>query len=279
MVLVTTPPTPQHEPQDSIGAVLRAARAARGVSLAEMRARTKIDGRFLAAFESDRLSDLPPLPFARGFLRTYAIELGLDSEPLVRRLVALLAVDEPPATEELRHLDNAITPGRPISKLRQTATNAATIAAVAGVILAIFFFQQVREFNRQAVPPATTDDTQTPTDVPPSAAVAPPAPGAPPLPQISPAGEAPPGASEAIGIIVDVQAVGRSWIRVLGEEGEIFEGILSPGQSRRWQSEGPLTIRVGNAAAVVLTVNGRTVGTLGRRGQVVSRTFSKAAQP
>ena len=54
---------------------------------------------------------------------------------------------------------------------------------------------------------------------------------------------------------------------------------MTPGETRRWQSTGPMTIRIGNAAAVVVTVNGRAVGTLGRRGQVVSRTFTKDVIP
>jgi hypothetical protein len=36
-----------------------------------------------------------------------------------------------------------------------------------------------------------------------------------------------------------------------------------------------MTVRVGNAGVVILTVNGRSVGPLGGRGEVVSRTFRK----
>ena len=265
-----------------IGAVLRAARAKRGLSLAEMRVRTKIDARHLTALEAERFGDLPPLPFARGFLRTYALELGLDPEPLVERLTAAVStavrtIDRAAAGDTPRRLDSAITPGRTPSPLRRAATTAAVVGSLVTAILAVFFIQQVREFNRQ-VPPESPAASQQPA---PSAA---PAPTSAPATSETPAAAPPPPEPAASpvepgSITVDVQAVGRSWIRVQGEDGDIYEGILTPGQIRRWQSTGPMTIRIGNAAAVVVTVNGKAVGTLGRRGQVVSRTFTKDVTP
>ncbi len=256
-----------------IGAVLRAARAARGSSLTDLRTRTKIDIRHLAALEEDRFNDLPPLPFSRGFLRTYALELGLDPEPLVARLAKAMSAPRSAAVDDWHRLEGAIIPARPPSPLRRFAITAGSITLVLGVALAVFFIQQLREFDRP-VPPATPGaGLSSPAPVSTSVAVATPAPEAASTPGVAST------PSESQGITVDVQAVGRSWIRVLGDEGSLFEGFITPGETRRWQSTGPLTIRVGNAAAVVLTVNGRTVGALGRRGEVVSRTFRKDAIP
>ncbi|MGH2406115.1 MAG: helix-turn-helix domain-containing protein [bacterium] len=279
---MTTPEVPHSgSAPKGIGAVLRAARAKRGVSLAEMRVRTKIDVRYLAAFEADRFGDLPPLPFARGFLRTYAVELGLDPESLVESLAAAVsgaaAMESAEAADDLHRLESAITPGRPMSRLRRAAITAAAVGFVTAAVLAVFFILQVREFNRQEQP-----DPQA--GAPPVATAQPPAPAVEPAPTTAAAPTtSPPEAAvtpqEPEGITVDVEAVGRSWIRVQGEGGQIYEGVLSPGETRRWQSTGPMTIRIGNAAAVVVTVNGRAVGTLGRRGQVVSRTFSKDVMP
>lgn len=285
---MTTPEVP-HTGSDpaGIGAVLRAARSKRGLSLAEMRVRTKIDARYLTALEADRFGDLPPLPFARGFLRTYAVELGLDPDPLVDQLAAAVsgagqATGPASARDDLHRLDSAITPGRTPSPLRRAATTTAVVGFLASAILAVFFFQQVREFNRQVqpdpqagAPPKATQQSPAPSPVPAPTSAAPAAatPGA-----VIPPGE-PAVPQEAERITVDVQAVGRSWIRVQGEDGEIYEGIVTAGETHRWQSAGSMTIRIGNAAAVVVTVNGKAVGTLGRRGQVVSRTFTKDVNP
>jgi transcriptional regulator with XRE-family HTH domain len=62
-----------------IGQSLRQARGARGLSLAEVEARTHIRGRYLAALEDERFDLLPGDAYARGFLRTYAEVLDLDA--------------------------------------------------------------------------------------------------------------------------------------------------------------------------------------------------------
>lgn len=250
-----------------IGAALRAAREARGVSLTDLRARTKIDLRHLAALEADRFADLPPFPFARGFLRTYALELGLDPEPLVARLAEAMAAPKGVAVDDWRRLEGAITPARPPSPLRRVAITAGSLTLIVGIVLVVFFIQQLREFDRP-VPVATPAAREAgPTSVPTSVTAATPAP------------EVAATSSETHGITVEVQAIGRSWIRVQAGEGPLFEGFVTAGEIRQWQSTGSLTIRVGNASAVVVTVNGRAVGALGRRGEVVSRTFRKDAIP
>lgn len=70
----------------SIGEVLRAARAEQGLELSEIERRTKLRSRYLRALEEERWSDLPGAAYAKGFLRTYASELGLDAEALVDEL-------------------------------------------------------------------------------------------------------------------------------------------------------------------------------------------------
>lgn len=257
-----------------IGAVLRAARAARRASLVDLRARTKIDVRYLEALEEERFEDLPPLPFARGFLRTYALELDLDPEPLVERLVTAMSARGDAPGEDWRHLETAIVPARPPSPRRRAAVSAGAAILIAGVALAVFFAQQLREFDRPV--PAATPAATGAAPGPAAPAASPPAAPAAPAPAAPAAGPAP-VATE--GVTVDVEAVGRSWILVLDDEGPLFVGFITAGESRRWQSAGPLTIRVGNAAAVILTVNGKTVGPLGRPGEVVSRTFRRDAIP
>ena len=72
------------------GPELRAAREARGETLAEAAHALRLDPRHLAALEAGDLDALPEGPFATGWLRDYRIHLGLeveDTAPLaVRRL-------------------------------------------------------------------------------------------------------------------------------------------------------------------------------------------------
>jgi cytoskeleton protein RodZ len=61
-----------------LGPWLREARQARGLSLKQVEAETRIRIKFLAALEEGNYTDLPAEVYAKGFLRNYALFLGLD---------------------------------------------------------------------------------------------------------------------------------------------------------------------------------------------------------
>lgn len=67
----------------SIGDNLRDARLRQGLDLAEIERRTKIRARLLAALEEEQFELIPGEAYAKGFLRTYAETLGLDSRPFL----------------------------------------------------------------------------------------------------------------------------------------------------------------------------------------------------
>lgn len=68
-----------------IGAVLRAAREDRQLELWEVGKMLHIRPRYLDALERGQFSELPGLPYAKGYLQTYASFLELDKDELVRR--------------------------------------------------------------------------------------------------------------------------------------------------------------------------------------------------
>lgn len=282
-----------------IGGVLRAARAERGVSLSDLQTRTKIRAKFLAALEEERFEELPPYPFTRGFLQAYARELGIDPAPLVARLASAMSVSAP-GPGDWRRLESAVVPAVPASPLRRALVSIAVLAVVVAGALAVYFVWQVNESSRPipaAMPEASPVETAVapavlqPAPSPEAAAETPAQPAAGPVPVGTPALAAPapaptpapaaiapsPGgrAQAQIGVIIEVRASGRSWVRVTADGQTLFEDFVTAGENRRWQSRGPMTIRMGNAGVVEVTVNGKTVGVLGQSGEVVERTFTK----
>lgn len=69
----------------SLGAWLKAAREASGLSLAEVAERTHIRANYLDAIEAMDLGKLPQRPFVVGFVSAYAKQLGLDPATATRR--------------------------------------------------------------------------------------------------------------------------------------------------------------------------------------------------
>ena len=63
-----------------LGELLEEARQNKGVSLEEVEEELRIRKKYLQALEEEDLSIMPPEVYVTGFLRNYAIYLGLDPE-------------------------------------------------------------------------------------------------------------------------------------------------------------------------------------------------------
>ena len=71
--------------EKTIGKQLAEAREAKGWALEEAARRTKLKRDALALMESDEFDRLPSVSYARGFIRLYARELGLDGWAMLRQ--------------------------------------------------------------------------------------------------------------------------------------------------------------------------------------------------
>ncbi|MGW5875617.1 RodZ domain-containing protein [Nocardiopsis terrae] len=78
-----------------------------------------------------------------------------------------------------------------------------------------------------------------------------------------------PAAGEADEFTVALTASERSWIRISDPAGEdLFTGFLTEGESQDHRTEVPLTLWVGNAGAIEVSVDGREQGPSGGPGEV-----------
>jgi cytoskeletal protein RodZ len=84
---ISIPPRPiqPDAPAVGVGARLRAAREAQGLSLKDIAARTRITARHVEALETGDYGTLPGRPYALGFARSYAKAVGLDRSRWPRR--------------------------------------------------------------------------------------------------------------------------------------------------------------------------------------------------
>jgi hypothetical protein len=64
-------------------------------------------------------------------------------------------------------------------------------------------------------------------------------------------------------------------IRADGES--VLEGVIEPGFSRQFEADGEITISTDNAGAVLVEVNGYSLGALGASGEPATRTFTAGA--
>jgi len=250
-----------------LGETLRRAREARGLSLAQAERLTKIRAVHLAALEEERFATLPPRPYARGFIRTYAAALGLDPGVLLEAFEAHLPPVAPMPLSEAAEIP--LEPPAPPSRLRRLVTVALWILVPLVIVLGLVLYVNVRDFVRTG-PPAASSSPPAPAPVsPPPAAL----PGPPP-----PAAASPPAAvataSPVEGVTVAVTVTEESWLRATVDGRRVFEGLMAAGDTATWTAQREVELRIGNAGGVTLSVNGRDLGVAGRPRQVVTRRFT-----
>ena len=164
---------PPPEQGASLGDMLAAARRAQGRSRQEIARATGIGAEKIAAIESGELHRLPYRVFARGFVRLYAREVGVDEEEVLRRFAA-----------EWQGDTTALVP--PDSKAKGISVTAGCLVAL--LAAGIWFYLALtggsgRDSDRQPkeqwresslpAPPAPIDEPRLPTPMEPPAAAPP----------------------------------------------------------------------------------------------------------
>jgi len=136
------------EPVPGLGERLLAARERKGVDLYRAERDTKIRARYLAALERGEYRELPGSVYTKGFLRNYALYLGLDPDEILlqwRREKGEGKVDTSPS----------IVLPRPLTAPRQglTFSPAVVVAALMTVVLLLFIGYLGVQLLRFAKPP------------------------------------------------------------------------------------------------------------------------------
>jgi transcriptional regulator with XRE-family HTH domain len=122
-----------------LGELLREARRARAMTLAEVERDTRINRDYLEALEREQFELLPAPVYTRGFLRAYARHLGLDAEATLALLPADLP--SPPGLEPIAGLmrgPRALLP----------AINLPVVAAMVAGLVAVVLFVLANAFLR-----------------------------------------------------------------------------------------------------------------------------------
>ena len=74
---------------------------------------------------------------------------------------------------------------------------------------------------------------------------------------------------------LEVLALEQTWIEVRVDDRTPTEVLLKEGEKVRWTARDSLSLVIGNAGGVRLTLNGEPVHSLGPSGKVVRKTFTR----
>lgn len=279
---------------DSVFAMLKKAREAKNLSLADVSDTTFISVRFLEAIESGK-TDMLPQAYVRAFIREYATVVGLDSAEVMRlyenqgrpKPEPATAPPKPAAPPEGTTQTTAAPPpperaqepeAAPIPEAappppqesappeesapapRRDLTDIIQKAAVVmGVLVVAIVLWNVMGIERPK-----TRETSFQNVIKENEQHAAPA-------RKDSAGTAPVQGSRVDSLTLQAVTSDSVWVQVIIDGGTPREYLFRPNARATWKAADRFVLTVGNAGAVQLALNKKDLGTLGKKGAVIQK--------
>jgi len=248
------------------GRMLAQMRSERSLSVADVAQRLKYGARQIEALEAEEFGKLPGTTFVRGMIRGYAKLLDVDPQPVLKAL-------------ERRHIPAEITVDLRAKRIpfpdgakRGTRLYLVLSLVALMAVLGVLYESQVGTFSWTEMtagilsapksqvteaPPAPKPETAAAPTV--NAEVLPPALPADRVPQpasLQPVMPPPSGGEGRVQIEFDSE----SWVEIKDKDGKTLMSQLNPGGTKRSVAgASPLSLVIGNAAAVRVSYNGNPV--------------------
>lgn len=250
------------KPRADVGARLRAAREARGLSLRQIASSTKISLPALEALERNEVKRLPGGIFTRAFVRAYAIEVGLDPEQTIRDFLVQFPIegvaDGSPYANDSQERDQFQSQQRIASAVVRILLLSVPLAGV------VIFFTlrgdsgapgQIEGGPGETAPAVA--ETPAPDAAVPAAEWPSPAPG----------GEVAPAAAESL--VIAIHPHGPCWVSLVIDDEQVFSRVMQGGERIVREARREIVLSIGDAGAFDFTLNDRPGRALGASGEVV----------
>jgi cytoskeleton protein RodZ len=257
------------------GSKLREARERRGMSLRQIASATKISIGALEALELNHLSRLPGGIFSRAFVRSYAIEVGLDPDAAIQEFIAQFPHDSVTAAHptSMHSEDNEALE----SHRRLASAFLRLLAFSVPIVGVVLYYGASRNWpggipasvshGESSAQPGESSGERAPAVEPtlpePASAFA--IPGA--------SGVAAPPASTGARtdrIMVGILAVGPCWVSAIVDGESAIQRQLGAGERVSLEVRRELVLTADDAASLTLTLNGEKARPLGKTGELAT---------
>jgi cytoskeleton protein RodZ len=259
--------SPTDDDRTTVGRMLQRARLDAKLTVEEVSAQTRVRVPILMAIEQDDFSRCGGDVYARGHVRTLARAVGLDADALVAQF------------DEEHGGRPTPTPAAPLfeaERIRPEPRRPNWTAAMVAAIVALLGFVGYTVFNggdsgSGKTSAVKTDDGKTGESAKPSKS---PSTSTTPSPGPSDSAIA---AAPADKVTIKISADnGKSWILAKDETGrQLKQTVLQQGDTLTVQADDRIDLTLGNAGAVKLNVNGRTIDNSFTYGQVEHLSYTK----
>lgn len=230
--------------QDTFGSYLKSFRLEQGLEIQTLSGKTKINAPLIRAMEENDLDHLPPRPYVRGFIQTYAKAVNADTVVAVSLYLTELKRKENTKQQALRRQAK-------LGTLRR-------ILIVVGIITGILLLIRFTNFfpDQKPLPPMTAPERSAQPDPPANGKEA----ADHRLPEASPDGK----------LKLQVTAVEQTWLKVIVDGQNARSYDLKPEDRLELEGTDNFNLMIGNATGLVILLNDRPVKIYGSKNQVVS---------
>ncbi|PHR61600.1 MAG: hypothetical protein COA43_02390 [Robiginitomaculum sp.] len=219
-----------------IGAMLRAAREEQGLSFPDISEQLKIPTHYLAAIESLDKDALPSLGYVLGFIRAYALHLGLDAKDAVARYKIEI---ECPKNLGLRNRPHYV----PKNKLRLPRGSFAAGMVLSCMIVVVSWYGWKTDANSAQITTPILEQDKSWT-----------------LDSIEPI--------QGDEDLIALKAVGPSWVHVVDKDGIVLiSRIMVPGEMFETKRDLAPVLSLRDAGAIELYFGGKRLGAVGQKGE------------
>ena len=255
-----------------IGDLLRRERERQNLSIKDIEKATSIRALYIDAIEKGEYKTLPGEVYAKGFVRNYANYLKLNANEIVNAFNEEMHPQEElqdaagsSSAEEARQEQSAernreeyrgpkITSleSYPMEKSSHGVRNALMVAVAVFVVA----FAALIAFGGDEEPSAPAPRAKTQTQQGQKQTEAAPKPA-------------------ADSVEVKLSFTDRCWTEVVVDGKTEFEGTAEKGKVLTLKGKDKVRITAGNAGALNYSLNGKDMGAIGQKGEVVEKTFTK----
>ena len=255
-----------------IGDLLRRERERQNLSIKDIEKATSIRALYIDAIEKGEYKTLPGEVYAKGFVRNYANYLKLNANEIVNAFNEEMHPQEElqdaagsSSAEEARQEQSAERNreeyrGPKITSLEsypmEKSSHGVRNALIVAVAVFVVAFAALIAFGGDEEPSAPAPRAKTQTQQGQKQTEAAPKPA-------------------ADGVEVKLSFTDLCWTEVVVDGKTEFEGTAEKGKVLTLKGKDKVRITAGNAGALNYSLNGKDMGAIGQKGEVVEKTFTK----
>lgn len=255
---------------EMVGDILRKEREQQNISIQDVERETSIRALYISSIEEGKYDVIPGEVYLRGFIKTYANFLQLDANNILQLYKEEKAAQEPIVVPET---ENTVQSAQESLKLsiekpslrekmaekRQQSLLYAKIAIIALVIISLgaiayWIFGSSNVDKAPSTPPVTAKDTTQQ--------------------QSTSANNVKPVPVVDKFVTYEAKYTDDCWSKVEVDGKTVLEETVKKGTVLKWQVEKNLVITAGNAGAVEVISNGKSLGIIGKPGEVITKNFA-----